>query len=489
MPSIHQTPQSHHTYASHTAKLTYKEALLQTIALPVTSHWQKLSSKPPSEVKLSERKVSLNTLPGLTAIKAEQATVSIFNKIKKYTGFSAKIYSLFGAAVKIEGIGYVNKKELSQRVIYHLTGDKKISEEYKSNSIISQKIQHFVKKQGGIEGFQKAMTQIDTKTLHKFKNVTRMDLYLTLDHLDPNNIKQIEWSDHISDDIRKNLKPGDIMFFQHGETIPSFSSTLIIHGHRLAKLWLKGELEPYSETYTHTTIYVGDGKFAEAVPGDHKEDVRIFTMDAIEGLKLRQGDHRSYRICRPQNQELAKFAAEVSNKYAEDKLGIKKQVQKGMISASKLKTKLSYDKFKAARSLLGNAEYGKKAKRNAYKQVVELSNNAYVPKNRKGETRGFFCSQFVMECIQRGNVLQLMPEIARHTKIPIPRLTGNAKRDQEITKKWVDKMLKEQPDLLDKLLIKYDPNFVSPQKFRSIVGSNPQLFKDVISIIPPKEKT
>lgn len=483
---------------------------------------------------LTDKQIKLDRLPGMTSIKTEQVTAPLLNKIKKYSGFlsdrALDFLNYIGLgfiirrmAVKLEGVGYVESAsmaQLSKHLIVHMTGDEKLSEKYKSSSVVQAKIQYFIKKHKGIQGLQTQLQNVDTLKQHKFKNITKVDVLCTLDQLDPNNLKQIPCSNSITEDIKKNLKPGDILFFQHREKKLAWSGVAIVNGQKLAQLWLRGELEPQSETYTHAAIYIGNGKFAEAVNSDKKEDVRIFSFDDDPKLMLKEGDERSYRVCRPQNHKIALRAARLAKQYADDKTQAKRaasvvQTLKGTGSTTVkeeiakwfkrgeenlanlidkfregipndyLKTKLNYSLTKAATSVFGDADFRNKAKEQVWRQIIELKNKAEMPRTGEEPTQ-FFCSEFVTECIQRGNVMQLLPWISKKIKEPIPKLTGNSMADKRITQKWVDRMMKEHPNLLDKLVMQFDPKYVSPQKLRSIIGSNPQLFKDVISIVPPK---
>lgn len=489
----------------------------------------------PTNPSLQGKTITLGKLSDQTVKKTEQVSLSVFHHIKKYSGifsdgfldflnyiglgFIAKL-----VAVRLEGIGYVGTKNiesLSKHVITHLTGDEKIGEKFKTKGDVHSKIQYFIHKHKGIEGFQAKLEKANTLDLHRFKNLTYVDVLCTLDELDPADLKQIPYSDKITADVIKFLRPGDILFFQHREDNPDKTVRAIKMGQKVAQLWLKGELDPQSETHTHVAIYIGQGKFAEAVSSKTKEDVRIVSFDDYEKMQLKQGDGRSYRISRLQNTQIAKEAARLAKKYAEDKVPIKKGISllkdiallpnasrkekiielfklgtENLVALAKkikesrpinyLTTQLRYSIRKAFGSLFGNANFNSEARAHIWRQVVEMHNNRKLPLDKQGNRLEFFCSELVTECIQRANVKVLLPWISSKINEPIPTFTRNKKADIKNMDRWVAKMMKEHPHLLDKMLMQFHPQFVSPQKLRSLVESNPHLFKDVATIVPPK---
>lgn len=439
------------------------------------------------------------------ADKVNQSVSHILSTTKEYSEIVGLIYSLIGKSVYIEGKFY-NRTSLTKRVLTILTNES-IADQFKRSSAVSKLISFYMNKHG-INHFTEYLTkQVDKiqegKLVVKIsKSPTEIEVLRTLDHIDPSKIAQLEWSD--TKELEKYLRPGDIIFFQNKQLFTKRTSTrLIMRGQLLAKLWLEGKTEPFARTYTHVAIYIGNGKIAEAVPGEHGNDVRILPL-SDRHFKLNPGDERQYKICRPLDKKMAKKAARLASQYAEDKGEIldrleiikkKKLFEKDPLSIipqlqAQCKTKAQYSRLKAAASLFGNANFSENVKKRVLHQILESSRQIPNPKNGKNEQQDsetFFCSHFVGECLQRGNALQLLPEIKRLIKDrkidEMPDINGP--NGLKLARKWVKDTLKKCPDIWDNLKLKYDSEYLSPQKFRSIVSSNPDLFRDIYTIVPP----
>lgn len=406
-------------------------------------------------------------------------------KVKSPT-IMTRIGSFFGHYLHVDEIGYLNRSELTHYVITHLTGQKDVAEKLKNYPIIQNKISHIILKHG-LHAVQALIEHLDKSRFHCIKYTSHLDILRALDHLDHIELPEIEWSTNILDDIQ-HLQPGDLIFFQNIGSYTSPADICVMTGQKVAQLWIKGPLEFQAETFTHMAIYLGEGKFAEAQNTLSGEDVRILSFDD-PSMHLDAKSGWQYLISRPQDPQIASHAAAIALRYAEDKSAVKKSALEEIKDpALSLITKLRYSPRKAAQSLLGDSSFTLEAKKQTLAKLLQLSHDLDIPLDEHGSKQDFFCSFLVMDCLQRGNLLHLMEEIKNKVGEKFPKLTTDqVEENKKIMSQWALSVLNKHPDILDGLLIQFDPKYISPQKFRTIVGSHPHLFKDILRIVPQKE--
>jgi hypothetical protein len=415
------------------------------------------------------------------------------------------------------------KKKLQKEMIFLLTGDEELAKRYSSSRKIRQKLEHIINKsvssKGGPEQLLSHLSEFAENKVLKIQDNAiqkKVEIFRGLDELDPNRLPVLQWNDETilssiqeaPHDIKNplELRKGDIIFFQNTGKLKGAIDKGIVGGQKLAQRWIKGKLDPVSETYTHVAIYIGNGKFAEATPGSEPgHDVRILDFNHFS-MKLKEGEGYEYRITRPKDPEMARRAAELAEKTAEYKDSRTTESVLTTSQKGRFETQLKYDKPGAGGSLLGPSKFDNKAKKKAIVGgIISHQQQAGAPhpvslKKESGKDRSFFCSYYVSYCLQAGNASVEMPEILEKLRSKGPKgvrfaqdlemflkLDLSIKETVRALHRVSKNIVKAYPDILDSLTAKYDPKYMSPQRFRKMVSDNPDLYQDVMRIVPPPQ--
>jgi hypothetical protein len=271
------------------------------------------------------------------------------------------------------------------------------------------------------------------------------------------------------DTLLDHLQPGDILF----KKMPEDTSHIVVLGQKLIAPLISGHQDREGYKYSHASIYLGDGKIAEAVPDHDGSDVRILdlkhpkiALDSDSPLQNIQ-----YMVARSSDPQLAKEAAEIALQVAqpaeiEGENGLKK-------------TDFSYTKIHALRSIWHPSGFGPYARERYFKQYY-YDRHHLRPKDFMG-LKSFFCSYFVGYCFQTAESRRIMPAIVPDEDTPVRGYThfGTA-LFREIWAKI--RRLQLWKPMSEQVKYKFDAKRLTPQDFRNFMTNHPDLFKDIFLI-------
>jgi hypothetical protein len=127
-------------------------------------------------------------------------------------------------------------------------------------------------------------------------------------------------------------------------------------------------------------------------------------------------------------------------------------------------------------------------------KLIEINHES--KKGKQVKHREYFCSYFAMEVLQRGMIISQLPSIKKklaQASIPrLPKLGLDPQANKKIIKKWIDKVTREHPELVNEIAadlgINYYAKFITPQKLRVLTKQSSHLFTDIFRIVPPRER-
>lgn len=273
--------------------------------------------------------------------------------------------------------------------------------------------------------------------------------------------------------VENELRPGDILMSYYPNCY-GIEDYVIKFGQLLGK-----KIDKESIDYVHVSIYLGDGKVAEAVRESDKVDLKINTLDH-ERFKIKEGRTNEFRVFRCKSKEIAEETSRLGNIVAsEDK-------QRGEeVGSYNFKTVLL--------SPIKPKNLNKDAIAR-YLKAAYFSHTNETPTDKSGP-RDFHCSYLVLWLYQ-----------AAESKLVINKLNESLDPSQQIVFPDLSNCttLKEKGHALDcwakgvadiyenelRELISIDLNVkaASPQDTYNFLVEKNNLFEPVLRIVAPKSE-
>lgn len=270
-------------------------------------------------------------------------------------------------------------------------------------------------------------------------------------------------------ELEKNLKPGDIFFYKNPEDTIARVQNVFSHFCRATSHF---DREGYK--YTHAAIYVGNGEVAEAVMGmDNGVQLRLIKLDDPR-FDLNKHPNNNYLITRPADEKMAFRASEIARTVVTEAVPV------GAPQSNNGKHKYAF--LKAARSLYHRADFGFFAKARYIKQYLDRKQGS-APLDFMSPN-DFYCSNFVGYCLQTAESEGVLPRMIGNSeppKVPVflPFTKAVVRDLWARVERW-----KNLFSLDEKVKMKFDAKWFTPQDFRHFVVSHEELFKDMLFLKP-----
>lgn len=262
------------------------------------------------------------------------------------------------------------------------------------------------------------------------------------------------------------LKPGDLFLKYYPNNPSSKPSVYLI---QKAQKMIK-PLSTDDHYFTHASLYIGAGQIAHAM----NEGVRQHDLNDPK-IALLPNTPGGYLIIRPKNQQLATQVSHIAR----------------TLSAQKeQKSVYQYSNVKAASSVLTHSGLGKNALKR-YLLASAFSHCGVRPLDH-GKPQSFYCSEFVIWCLQAAESLQAIERVnaklSLFNKIIFPNVSGLSEIEQvKILEKWATEVVAEHADNLKaEIMVNLDSAYTTPQKLHEFILTS-KLFDKVMFITSPNE--
>lgn len=387
--------------------------------------------------------------------------INFHTDCKKHSGIYGWLQRLFGKAIAVvndnEKTVYYHKIDLIKKLCLASNISFNTVDINRLESVIMEVLHPIKGMNITAKKIESVFQEVGTSLNHEVGN--KEDLIAKLNALKCKHLTILAYKPH---HLLENLKPGDIFF----KLNPTNSDNMVVRVQKISQHFLRGKLvEREGYKHSHTAIYLGDGKIAEAVPG-HDGGVQLRSLD-LEDSRFAINQEHDYLISRCVDAELgaeaALIAAQVVKKAKPEK---EKQVNSN---------RHKYAFINAARAVYHSASFGLFAKQRYLKQYIDHKHGTepmdfMAPKE-------FFCSNFVAYCYQTAESLKIAPKIIGENNAPPRSFTSfGAAMYRGIwarVNRWKNLFEWDR-----QVKMKFDAKWMTPHDFRNFVVRNPNLFQD-----------
>ncbi len=249
--------------------------------------------------------------------------------------------------------------------------------------------------------------------------------------------------------MQEILQPGDVIFCKIDEGV--FNPAHI--GQQL-QFHKNGQFhDREGSRFVHAAIYVGNGMVVESVPSMDGDQVRkLHLSDPRFSMKGNSSYHYVISRCKG-DESTGRYAAEIAEKLATPK--------KDEDINAKGVSKNGYAFIASSISVLKDSKFSE----HAISKFIERHNDE-LENIFSADTQKFFCSQLVSTCYQLGEGKSLFPN-----------RTLSMDNDGDLA------------EMAEKMKMTFDPDGFTPKDFRDFILNHKDVFKDVIYVKKPKDKT
>lgn len=393
-----------------------------------------------------------------------------FTNVKIYKGIVGWVYSLFGSTValkKDQSTIYLDLKSYGLGLCKNSHSKfSSFESEDKLRDILLRTLNPVAGETANYDYAKDLFNYSREKQIHtQIQNcATKEEIFSTLnEHLKSFNLAQrkILKVPYNTSLLQQILKPGDILFKTYTPEDSTVLAKHIIFGQQLKYRVSTGKKERDACNISHVSIYIGDGKIAEAAwPPNNGEEVRIIELEnRLVAIK----NSFEYLVTRPQDSHLASRTAEVAKKI--------------IIGTEEKSTarKLSYSFSLAIRSLFSSSFFGINAKKEYVNNYFDYTSDNQV--NKKSSPTQFFCSYFATYCFQIAEAQQIIGSKIELEKLEQKTTAPEANHWEKL--KTIYSNWKNLQELEKYAKFKLHAKRTTPMVLRNYVVQNRDQFKDV----------
>lgn len=273
------------------------------------------------------------------------------------------------------------------------------------------------------------------------------------------HLTTISWND-----MESRLKPGDIIF---RNLVENPSNVLL--GQQFLAPTIRGKKERQGYQFSHVSIYLGQGKIAEAI-SDSRFGTRIFDIHDPQ-FTLKPLSKTRYVVTRFHDPRIAHQAAQIAAELATDDNSdhAKPNTQK-------------YSYLLAGAAALSPPNFGPVARYHYLTQYID--DHEHRPPMEYSYPKGFFCSYFVGYCYQTAESRVIMPRILPQDNAG-PAHSSSHFGNAFLRRLWAFlASLRLGNAMNDHVELTFHAKRTTPNELRNFVVTKPRLFTDLYFIKP-----